>query len=580
MAVIKIKRSATTGTPVALGQGEMGYSWLGGSQSNGGDRLYIGTGTETDGVAANIEAIGGKYFTEKLDHIPGVLTANSALIVDANKKLAQLLVDNIDINGNSISTATGDLTLSPSGNINASSNKIINLADPSNPQDAVTLNYLTNNSAGGNLEISGDTGTDTVNLSVEVLNFEGATGISIAVSNNNVNVDLDDTSVAPGSYGGSSTIPTFTVDQQGRLTAASHVSASIAHTQVNDWNEAVQDTVGAMVFGSNNEFGISVSYDDTNGVLDFNVDDFTITLAGDLSGSATITNLGNATLNATIQPNSVALGTDTTGSYVNSLVQGTGVVITNNSGENATPTIAIGQAVGTTDDVTFNDVTVNGALYSDDITAGTVTINGDLTVSGNTTIVNTEEINLADNIIVLNSNIGAAAPTQDSGITIHRGTSANVSLYWNESTDKWTVDSRTFVAGTFEGNLTGNITGDVTGNADTATALATARTFSLTGDVVATGISFDGTGNVALNTTIQPNSVALGTDTTGNYVATISATGGTGIQVSGSGSENSAITISGIDATDAVKGVASFDETNFLVTSGDVAIAEVDGGTY
>jgi hypothetical protein len=70
----------------------------------------------------------------------------------------------------------------------------------------------------------------------------------------------------------------------------------------------------------------------------------------------------------------------------------------------------------------------------------------------------------------------------------------------------------------------GNITGDITGNADTATSLATARTFELTGDVVASQISFDGTGNVSLAATIQPNSVALGGDTTGDYVSSISGT--------------------------------------------------------
>jgi len=51
----------------------------------------------------------------------------------------------------------------------------------------------------------------------------------------------------------------------------------------------------------------------------------------------------------------IALGDDTTGSYVQSLVAGTGVTITNNSGEGATPTIAIGQAVATTSNVTFAD---------------------------------------------------------------------------------------------------------------------------------------------------------------------------------------------------------------------------------
>jgi len=87
-----------------------------------------------------------------------------------------------------------------------------------------------------------------------------------------------------------------------------------------------------------------------------------------------------------------------------------------------------------------------------------------------------------------------------------------------------------FITGTGGINVSGVVTatsfvGNVTGNADTATSLATARTFELTGDVVASQISFDGTGNVSLAATIQPNSVALGGDTTGDYVESISGTG-------------------------------------------------------
>jgi hypothetical protein len=72
--------------------------------------------------------------------------------------------------------------------------------------------------------------------------------------------------------------------------------------------------------------------------------------------------------------------------------------------------------------------------------------------------------------------------------------------------------------------------------------LATARTIALAGDVTATGVSFDGTGNISLTTTIAANSVALGTDTTGNYVATIAGTANE-VEVTGSGSENATITI-------------------------------------
>lgn len=93
------------------------------------------------------------------------------------------------------------------------------------------------------------------------------------------------------------------------------------------------------------------------------------------------------------------------------------------------------------------------------------------------------------------------------------------------------------------GGVVGNVTGNLTGNAGTATSLATARNFEISGDVVATAVSFDGTGNVNLVATIQPNSVALGDDTTGNYVATVAGTANQ-ISVSGSGSETAAVTLS------------------------------------
>jgi hypothetical protein len=93
------------------------------------------------------------------------------------------------------------------------------------------------------------------------------------------------------------------------------------------------------------------------------------------------------------------------------------------------------------------------------------------------------------------------------------------------------------------GGVVGNVAGDVTGNAGTATSLATARNFEISGDVVASAVSFDGTGNVNLVATIQPNSVALGDDTTGNYVATVGGTANQ-ITVSGSGSETAAVVLS------------------------------------
>ena len=153
-----------------------------------------------------------------------------------------------------------------------------------------------------------------------------------------------------------------------------------------------------------------------------------ITLAGDLSGSATFTNLGNATLTATIAADSVALGTDTTGSYVANLVEGTGVTITANSGEGATPTIAIGQAVGTSSSVSFNTITV-----------------ANLVVTGSQTSTSQANLNVADSVITLNSNV-TGAPTLNAGVVVERGTALNVDIRWNETLDRWeaTNDGTTY----------------------------------------------------------------------------------------------------------------------------------------
>jgi hypothetical protein len=116
-SIIRIKRSSVSGNPNTLGAGELAYSNLTDNGSNGGDRLYIGMGTESNGNAANHVVIGGKFFTDRLDHAAGTLTANSALVVDSDSKIDNLLVDNLQLNGNTISSTdtNGNIVLTPNG---------------------------------------------------------------------------------------------------------------------------------------------------------------------------------------------------------------------------------------------------------------------------------------------------------------------------------------------------------------------------------------------------------------------------------------------------------------------------------
>jgi len=105
---------------------------------------------------------------------------------------------------------------------------------------------------------------------------------------------------------------------------------------------------------------------------------------------------------------------------------------------------AINQGLTTTSNVNFNDVTLAGNLI----------------VNGTTTTVNSNTVEIGDSIITLNAD-EAGTPSQNAGIEIERGTSANKTLVWDETADKWTVGSETFIASAFEGNLTGNVTGTV-----------------------------------------------------------------------------------------------------------------------
>lgn len=223
----------------------------------------------------------------------------------------------------------------------------------------------------------------------------------------------------------------------------------------------ISNTGVLSVTGTTNELEVSASagnvtlglpsniHVDVTGDLTGNADTATalqtaraISLGGDLSGSASFNGTADITINATVNADSVELGVDTTGDYVESATAGDGISITG-SGEGANLTIAntgVLSVAGTTNEVTVSASAGNVTIgLPDDVTvAGNLQIDGNLTVSGSTTYVNTEVVTINDNIVLFNAD-QTGTPIVDAGIEIERGDLANSSLYWDESEEEWAV---------------------------------------------------------------------------------------------------------------------------------------------
>ena len=194
--VIQIKRSSATSAPATLKLGELANTYGTGTQANLGDRIFIGEGgVDGNGDANNISVIGGQYFTDMLDHVAGTLTANGSVIVDSNKAVDEFIVGN--------NASAGGQVKFNEGTNNGSS--FIGLKAPNNVTTTTTFTLpdgdgsagqFMKTDGGGNLsfstvnqfiDLAGDTGTDTYNTA-ETLTFAGGSGMATVVTDNNVEI--------------------------------------------------------------------------------------------------------------------------------------------------------------------------------------------------------------------------------------------------------------------------------------------------------------------------------------------------------------------------------------------------------
>lgn len=100
------------------------------------------------------------------------------------------------------------------------------------------------------------------------------------------------------------------------------------------------------------------------------------------------------------------------------------------------------------------------------LTAVNGTFTGNLTVSGTTTYINTTQLNVGDNIISLNADLPSnTAATENAGVEVNRGSSANVQLIWDESVDRWSIGNTTFYANNISTTYVNGVVPVTTGKA-------------------------------------------------------------------------------------------------------------------
>jgi hypothetical protein len=486
--IIQIKRSSGTSKPAELAQGELAYSYgVGGSF---GEQLFIGTGTETDGVAASIDVIGGKYFTDRLDHAIGTLTASSAILVDANKAIDELFIGNNVSTGGTIkfnegtNNGTNFIALKAPNSVASDITFTLPGTDGSVGQALITngSGVLSFSTISGNLTIADDTSTTTtINLGTDTLTIAGGTGITSTISGDIVTLAIDSTVTTASS---TNTFTNKTIDANG-------TGNSITNLEVADFASGVIDTNISSVSASDDTLASAKAiktYVDNQVANQMT----TFTIADDSSTTSTITQndtlrlLGGTGISSTVSGDQVTFAIDNTVTTNDGIQTLTNKTLTtpiissiSNSGTLTLPTSTdtlVGRA--TTD--TLTNKTINSASNTITITEANISdLGAYITASSSDTLTN-KIINASQlvdgsvtNAKLANSSITIADNTSTT-TTIGLGETLKINGTANEI--ETTISGDTITIGlpddvTVANNLT--ITGNLTVNGTTTTISTT-----------------------------------------------------------------------------------------------------------
>ena len=472
---IRIKRRASgnAGAPSSLENAELAYNEV-------DDVLYYGKGTGgAGGTATTIAAIAGSG---------AYVGLSGTQTITGNK------------------TFSGTVTVAtPSSNMHAATKKYVD-----DSVSAVT----------GSITVAGDSGSSqTISLS-DTLTISGGTGLSsVASSTDTLTINLDNTAVSAGTYGSATAVSTFTVDGQGRLTAAGTTNISIASTAITDFTEAAQDAIG-------NSVGTGLTYTDSTGAISVTANTY------DAYGSA-----------------STVAGNLTTHSSATTAVHGVSgnIVGTSDTQELTNKTITSPSVSGlylSDSSIVFEGSSADA--YETTLTVANPTSDHTLTLPNATgTIALTSDITTAINGVATSFTVAGdsgSSQTITSGsdtLTISGGTGLS-SVAGSTDTVTINLDNTTVTAGSYgTSTATGTFTVDAQGRltAASATDIRTATT-SVTGLASFSSADFAvSTGEVTIksggvdNAQLANSTITLGSSTLTLGSTTTSVAGLTELQV-------------------------------------------------
>ena len=566
--VIQIKRSSAVAAPSTLKLGELAYTHGAGTQANLGDRLFIGEGgVDGNGDANNVTVIGGQYFSDMLDHVAGTLTGSSAVVADANLALDQFIVGNSATAGGTVkfnegtNNGTNFIGLQAPAAVTASKTFVLPDGDGTAGQFLKTdgsgnLDFATVNQF---IDLAGDTGTDTYNTA-ETLTFAGSGGLVQTVTDNTVTVTA--TALTNANLSGSAAISNGNLANPTTTLGSSTLTLGAATTDIAGLTSLVIDSITIN--------GSTMSTTASNTDITFSP-----------HGTGTVKVPSGYEDRAGFTTDSLA-----NKAYVDQVAQGLDTKPSTKAGStaNLTATYSNGTAgVG----ATLTNSSTQAALTLDGVTlvvADRVLIKDQTTAAQNGIYVVTTVGDGSSNWVLTRAT-PEDQPSELSGgafVFVEQGTANGDNGYVFTHTGAPTFGTTALDVTQFSGagqinagaalSKTGNqMDVEVDGSSIEVNADALrVKALGITNAMLAGSID----GAKIENFVFTDEGSTQGQVQIGNPMEFLA---GEGLNTSASGNT---LTIAGELASTSNIGVAKFTSSNFSVTSGDVAIVTVDGGSF